>query len=62
MGVSLARFPQNLQGLSSLQGALAVKISLDLLKGLWSHGGFKFVIPKFAVPPSGKTMCQTPKF
>jgi len=23
------------------QGALAVKISLDLLKGLWSCGGFK---------------------
>jgi len=22
-------------------GALAVKISLDLLKGLWSYGGFK---------------------
>jgi len=25
------------------QDALAVKISLDLLKGLWSYGGFKLM-------------------
>jgi len=26
---------------TTFQNALAVKISLDLLKGLWSYGGFK---------------------
>ena len=26
------------------QDVLAVKISLDLLKGLWSYGGFKFTV------------------
>jgi len=26
------------------QDALAVKISLDLLKGLWSYGGFKLMV------------------
>ena len=42
---------------------LAVKISLDLLKGLWSYGGFKLrglVTPKLSAPPSGKTMRQIP--
>jgi len=46
------------------QDASAVKISLDLLKGLWSYGGFKLtglVIPKYLAPPSGETMRQTPK-
>jgi len=38
---SLARFLQNLQSLYPVSGALAVKISLDLLKGLWSYVGFK---------------------
>jgi len=38
------------------QDALAVKISLDLLKGLWSYGGFKF-----SVPPISETMRQIPK-
>ena len=45
-------------------GALAVKISLDLLKELRSYGGFKLtglVTPKFSSPPSGETMHQTPK-
>jgi len=39
-------------------------MSLDLLKGLWSYGGFKLrglVTPKFSAPPSGETMHQTPK-
>jgi len=43
---------------------LAVKISLDLLKGLWSYEGFKLtglVVPKFSALPSGETMRQTPK-
>jgi len=42
---------------------LAVKISLDLLKGLWSYWGFKLtglVIPKFSALPSSETMRQTP--
>ena len=46
------------------QDALAVKIWLDLLKGLWSYKGFKLrglVTPKFSVPPSGETMRQTTK-
>jgi len=41
------------------QDALAVKISLDLLKGLWRYGGFKLMgsgYPKFSVPRSGETM------
>ena len=49
---------------TSFQDALRVKIWLDLLKGLWSYGGFKFrglVTLKFSAPPSGETMRQTPK-
>ena len=41
------------------QDMLAVKISLDLLKRLWSYGGFKLrglVIPKCSALPSGETM------
>ena len=48
---------------TSFQDALVV-ILLDLLKGLWSYGGFKLrglVAPKFSAPPSGETMRQTPK-
>ena len=46
------------------QDALGVKISLDLLQGLWRYGGFNLrglVTPKFSAPPSGETMRQTPK-
>ena len=46
------------------QAALGVKISLDLLKGLWSYGVLSrrgLVIPKFSAPPSGESMHQTPK-
>jgi len=49
---------------TSFQGALSVKIWLDLFEGLWSYGGFKLrglVTPKFSVPRSGETMPQTPK-
>jgi len=44
--------------------ALAVEILLDLLKGLWSYGGFKLTVsgyPQILANPSGKTMRQTPK-
>ena len=40
-GVSLARFSQNLQSLYPVSVCVSVKMSLDLLKGLWSYGGFK---------------------
>jgi len=33
------------------QDALAVKILLDLLKGLWRYGGLKLVTPNFQRPP-----------
>jgi len=49
---------------TSFQDAFAVKISLGLLKGLWSYRGFKLRgsgYPKFSAPPSGETMRQTPK-
>ena len=49
---------------TSFHCTLAVKISLDLLKGLWSYGGFKLMgsgYPQFSAPPSGETMCQTQK-
>ena len=49
---------------TSFQVVLAVETSLDLLKGLWSYGGFKLrgrVSPKFSAPPSGETMRQTTK-
>ena len=49
---------------TTFQDALGVKILLDLLKGLWSYGGFKLRVsacPKFSAPPSGETMRQTPK-
>jgi len=45
------------------QTALAVKMWLESLEGLWSYGGFKLmglVAPKFSWPPSGETMRQTP--
>jgi len=63
-GVSLAQFSQICRVCTAFQNALAVKISLDLLK---SNGGLKLtgsgwvVTPKFSAPPSGETMRQTPK-
>jgi len=49
---------------TQFQDVLAVKISLDLLKGLWSYGGFMFVgsgYPQILSAPSGETMRQTSK-
>ena len=46
------------------QDALAVKVSLDLLKRLWSYGGFKLTgsgYPQIFSAPSGETMRLTPK-
>jgi len=46
------------------QDALAVKTSLDLLKGSQSYGGFKLTgssYPQFSAPPSGETVRQIPK-
>jgi len=50
---------------TSLHDALAVKISLDLLKDLWSYGGFKFtglVTPELSAPPSGDYAPDPQKF
>ena len=47
---------------TKFQDALAVKVLLDLLKGLWSYGGLilrGLVTPKLSVPPSGETVRQT---
>jgi len=57
------RFSQNLQSLNPVSGALAVKISLDLLKGLWRYGGFKLTgsgYPQIFSALSGKTMRVLP--
>jgi len=41
-GIFLARdFHKICRVCSPFQDALAVKISLDLIKGLWNYGGFK---------------------
>ena len=61
---SLRDFHKICRGCTSFQDALCVKIWLDLLKGLWSYGGFKLggrVSPKFSATPSGETMRQTTK-
>jgi len=50
---------------TTFHDASAVKISLDLLKGFWSYGGFKLTgsgYPQiFSAPLVAKTMRQTPK-
>jgi len=46
------------------QDALAVKISLDLLKGLWSYGVFKLrslVTPNFELPLAVKLCIKPPR-
>jgi len=45
------------------QDALALKIWLNLLKGLWSYGGFKLMVwlSPNSQAPSGKNIHQTPK-
>jgi len=48
---------------TSFQDALGVKSLLDLLKGLWSYGGFKLRGTGYAQifsDPSGETIRQTP--
>ena len=49
---------------TSFQDALAIKVSLDLLKGLWSYGVFNLTgsgYPQIYSAPRSETMCQTPK-
>jgi len=49
---------------TTFHGVVAVKISLDLLKRLWSYGGFKLtglVIPKFSAPLAAKVCVRPPK-
>jgi len=49
---------------TTFRDALDVETSLDLLKGLWSYGGFKLTgsgYPQIFSAPSGETMRQTPK-
>jgi len=49
---------------TSFQEALAVKISLDVLNGLWTCGGFKSTVssyPQIFSAPSGETVLQNPK-
>jgi len=70
-GISLAQFSQNFRQwhccsriCTPFQCALAVKVSLDLLKGLWSYGDFKLTAsgyPQIFNAPSGETVRQTPK-
>ena len=40
----LSDFHKTCRVCTSFQDTLAVKISLDLLKGLWSYGGFKMTV------------------
>ena len=60
----LRDFQKNFRVYNPFQDALAVKISLDLLKGLWSYGGFKLTVsgyPEiFSAAPSGETIRPTP--
>ena len=63
-GVSLARFSRNASVCTSFQDALAVKIPLDLPKGLWSYGVLswqRLVIPKFSAPLVAKLFVRPPK-
>jgi len=49
---------------TAFQDALAVKVSLDLLNGLWSYGGFKLTgsgYPKFSAPLVAKLCIRPPK-
>ena len=49
---------------TSFKDALAVKVSLDLPRGLWSYGGFNLTgsgYPQIFSAPSGETMHQTIK-
>ena len=48
---------------TTFKDALAIKVSLDLLKGLWSYGGFNLagsVTPKFSVSLAAKLCVRPP--
>jgi len=61
---SLRDFHKTCRICSSFQDALAVKISLVLLEGLWSYGGFNLTVsgyPQIFSAPSGETnLCVRP--
>ena len=63
--VSLSDFHKICTVCIEFQDALAVKIWLDLLEGLWSYGGFKSTgsgFPQiFSAPYSGKLCIRPPK-
>jgi len=61
---SLRDFHKTCRICTSFQDTLAVKVSLDLLKGIWSYGGFNFNLmgsgyPKFSGPLVAK-LCVRP--
>ena len=60
----LQDFKKNCTICTSFQAALAVEVSLDLLKGLWSYGGFNlmgvWLPPNFQCPLAAK-LRQIPK-
>jgi len=61
---SLRDFHKISRACTAFQDALSVKISLDLLKELWSYGSFKLTgsgYPQILSAPSGETMRQIPK-
>jgi len=50
---------------NTFQGALAAKIQLDLLKGLWTYGGFKLTLSGYFQifsAPRGETASDPQKF
>jgi len=52
-----------MQVCTAFQVALAVKIWLDLLEGLWSYGGFKFRgsgLPHIFIAPLSVKLCVRP--
>ena len=62
--IPCAIFTKFAQSLYPFQDALAVKISLDLLKALWSYEGFKLTgsgYPKFSAPLVAKLCIRPPK-
>jgi len=67
MGISLGAIFTKFAGVcTAFQYALAVNISLDLLKGLWSYGGFKltgvWLSPNFQRPLAAKLCIRPPEF
>ena len=61
---SLRNFHKICRFCTAFLDALLFKISLDLVKELWSYGGFKLTesgYPQILSAPSGETMHQTAK-